>query len=238
MTEQEWPATSGCDAEVPIVGSRLWPFAHGDLEVDDRGAIDRFQCADAQSRGAFECGDGDPVDADRVWAVGGAWLEDAGERDVGVSGRVGLEDISVGEVEPGEQDQLVADADAMKRVAEDGLDLEQRFGCALEGLIRGLSRRAQRRADDADRTDRVLLDFVHSYVSLARALSGSVDLVPALLAVGPRHGAVAAEDEVVPVVAGPDADLVAVGIDGDRWEASAGEQERPRRCVAAVHDLV
>ena len=43
---------------------------------------------------------------------------------------MGLEDVSVGEVEPGEQDQCVADADPMQRVGEDGIDLEHGFGGA------------------------------------------------------------------------------------------------------------
>src|SRR5262249_48593449 len=124
---------------------------------------------DAQTRRAFECGDRDSVDADRVWAVRGARSEDARKWDVGVSGRVGLEDVSVGEVEPGEQDQCVADADPMERVGEDGIDLEHGFGGALEGLVRGIRRRAQPRVDDADRAHGVRLDSVHRCTSLARA---------------------------------------------------------------------
>src|SRR6476661_996126 len=68
--------------------------------------------------------------------------------------------------------------------------------------------------------------------------SRSARLVPVLLAVRPRHGAVAGEDEVVGVVAGPDADLRAVGVDGDGWDAGTGEHQRSRRHVASVHDLV
>jgi hypothetical protein len=40
-------------------------------------------------------------------------LKTPGEWEVRVPGRVGLEDVSVGEVEPGEQDEVVADADPM-----------------------------------------------------------------------------------------------------------------------------
>src|SRR5262249_14990275 len=100
------------------LGSRVWGFAHRDLEVDDGRAVDRFQCVDAQTRRAFECGDRDSVDANRVWAVRGARSEDARKWDVGVSGRVGLEDVSVGEVEPGEQDQSVPAPDPTERLAE------------------------------------------------------------------------------------------------------------------------
>src|SRR5262249_43941376 len=72
-------------------------------------------------------------------------------------------------VEPGEQDQCVADADPMERVGEDGIDLEHGFGGALEGLVRGIRRRAQPRVDDADRAHGVRLDSVHRCTSLARA---------------------------------------------------------------------
>src|SRR5690242_12729608 len=109
------------------------------------------------------------MDADRVRAVGRAGSEDAGEWDVRVPGRVGLEDVSVGEVEPGEQDEFVADADPMQSVTEGGRDLEHGCGCALEGLVRRLRRRAQARADDADRAYPVWLASVHPCASLARA---------------------------------------------------------------------
>jgi hypothetical protein len=73
-----------------------------------------------------------------------------------------MEDVPVGEVQPGEQDQLVADADSVQRGADAGLDLEQGFGRALERLVRSVRRRTQCRADDADSVDRVGLASRHS----------------------------------------------------------------------------
>jgi hypothetical protein len=53
-----------------------------------------------------------------------------------------LEDVAVGEVQPGEQDQLVADLNPMKSVAEGRVDVEHGAGCALERLVGGVVRRA------------------------------------------------------------------------------------------------
>src|SRR5262249_20767792 len=65
----------------------------------------------------------------------------------------------------------------------------------------------------------------------------SAGLVPALLAVRPRHGGATLEDEVV-LFASPDADCVAVRVDGDARHLRAREQQRPRGRLAPVHDLV
>lgn len=59
-----------CRGIVVVAVSRFWRVGHCDLEVDDRGAVDRLECVDAYGGWAFECGDGDSVDADRVWTVG------------------------------------------------------------------------------------------------------------------------------------------------------------------------
>lgn len=58
---------------------------------------------------------------------------------------MGLQDSAVGEVQPGEQDQLVAGPEAMECVDEAWVDLEQRVGCALERLVGRFDGRAQRR---------------------------------------------------------------------------------------------
>jgi hypothetical protein len=74
---------------------------------------------------------------------------------------VSLEDVSVGEVEPGEQDQLVAGVDPMQCVRVASIDLEDGGGCAFECLVRRLFWRGQRRPDDADLAYRVWLDPLH-----------------------------------------------------------------------------
>jgi hypothetical protein len=75
---------------------------------------------------------------------------------------VGLEDVAVGEVEQGEQDQFVAGLDAVECVGEGGVDLELRLGCTFECLVGRAGARAQRRADDADRAQHVWVAFVHT----------------------------------------------------------------------------
>jgi len=69
---------------------------------------------------------------------------------------MGLEDASVGEVQPGEHDQLVARLDAVQRFGESWLDLQKRLRCAL-GLVGGIGHRAERRANHADRVHSVRL---------------------------------------------------------------------------------
>lgn len=84
-----------------------------------------------------------------------------------VSGMVGspagwvCQDVAVGEVEPGEHDELVAGLDAMEGVGEGGVDLEGRFGCAFERLVGRVGGPTQRRVDDADWMHQVGLAFAH-----------------------------------------------------------------------------
>jgi hypothetical protein len=56
---------------------------------------------------------------------------------------VGLEDASVGEVQPGEHDQLVTRLDAVQGVGERGIDLQERLRRAL-GLVGGIGDRVKR----------------------------------------------------------------------------------------------
>ncbi len=62
----------------------------------------------------------------------------------------------------GEHDQLVTRFDAVQRVGERGIDLQQRFRCARECLVGGTGDRAQRRANDPDWVQQVGLGLVHS----------------------------------------------------------------------------
>src|SRR5207302_2389983 len=91
----------------------------------------RLECADVQVQ-SFNGGDGDAVDADRVRSVRRASSEDAGERNVGVARGMRQEDAAVGEVQPGEHDELIAGLDAVK---PGGIELEPRLRCAFERLI-------------------------------------------------------------------------------------------------------
>src|SRR5262249_48805138 len=89
--ELDDPATSHPPGTVGASGSRFWRVAHRDLEIQNRGPVDRLQCQDTKVCRALERGDGHAVDSDRVRPVGGAGPKDAGQRGVRVSRRVGLQ---------------------------------------------------------------------------------------------------------------------------------------------------
>jgi hypothetical protein len=93
---------------------------------------------------SFNGGDGDAVDADRVRSVRRACSEDAGEWNVGVARGMCQEDAAVGEVQPGEHDELVAGLDALKPVGNGGIELEPRLRCAFERLIGSVGWGAER----------------------------------------------------------------------------------------------
>ena len=79
------------------------------------------------------------------------------------------EDVAVGEVQPGEQDELVARLYALKPVGERWIDLEQRLRCAFECLIRSVGGKAERRANDADRVREIPLVLCRAGKSCAVA---------------------------------------------------------------------
>jgi len=54
------------------------------------------------------------------------------------------EDAAVGDVQPGEHDELVAGLDAVKAVGNGGIELEPRLRCAFERLIGSVGGAAKR----------------------------------------------------------------------------------------------
>jgi hypothetical protein len=50
-----------------------------------------------------------------------------------------LEDASIGQVKPGEQDEVLPRGDAMQHASAGGVDLLQGYRCSLERLIRGIA---------------------------------------------------------------------------------------------------
>src|SRR5436853_7259833 len=91
-----------------------------DLEVDYRGTVDRLQCTDPQRGCGVPCSYDHAVEPDRIWPARGARPKDAGQGDPFVSHRVRLQDVPVGQMQPGQDDQLVARLDAMQGAAERG----------------------------------------------------------------------------------------------------------------------
>src|SRR5437588_7986249 len=73
---------------------------------------------------------------------------------------------------------------------------------------------------------------------MAAALRLFEGFLPALLSIRPRHRGAASEDQLISLVAGPYADLVAVRVNGDGRHSRAREHQRPGRRPAPVHQLV
>src|SRR5215472_17647165 len=94
------------------------------LDVDDRGSVDGLEGVDLEPVLVVYAQEPCAVEADGVGAVGGAGGEDSGERVAGVGAGVDLEGVAVGLVEPGEDPDLVAGAEAFDGLAEVGEDLE------------------------------------------------------------------------------------------------------------------
>ena len=77
------------------------------LDVEDRRAIHRFEAAHAHAT-AVDAGNGDLMQPDRIRPVRGPRGEDAGHRSRPIAARVVDDDVAVGAIEPGEDDDLVA----------------------------------------------------------------------------------------------------------------------------------
>src|SRR5579859_670117 len=75
-------------AAVAACGGCAWRLQDR-LDVDDRGAVERLDRADAQA-GAVDRADRDRVQADRVGAIRRAGGEHAGERVAAIRARVNL----------------------------------------------------------------------------------------------------------------------------------------------------
>jgi len=74
------------------------------------------------------------VQAEGVGAIGRASSEDAGERHFFVATRMHLKRAAAGVVEPSDEDQFLADGDAMKSFGELGSDVEPDVRSAFAAL--------------------------------------------------------------------------------------------------------
>ena len=115
------------------------------LQVEDRCAVDRLERANVQPRRRPDRRNGHAMQADRVWAVGGASCEHTGQRRVRVSSWVSLEDVSIGQVKPGEQEEVLPCPDVMqcssRRVVGWQLAGHMRTTLVLDAPSMALSRR-------------------------------------------------------------------------------------------------
>jgi hypothetical protein len=95
------------------------------------------------------------MQAERVRSVRRPRGEHPGERDVRIAARMHLEHVAIGEVKPGDHDDLVARGQPAQRSLEPRIDVDPRVGRSLGTLPRCLIQRAQRRPDVPDRLERV-----------------------------------------------------------------------------------
>jgi hypothetical protein len=79
----------------------------------------------------------------------------------GIVARPGLQHVALAAVEPGEDEDLVADLDPVQGLNQIGLEDDPRLGRPLVSLLRSVRPIGERRFDPADRPD---LDLIHTRV--------------------------------------------------------------------------
>src|SRR5690348_11910806 len=89
-----------------------------------------------------------------------------------------LEDVTVGAIEPGDDDDVFANRDASERSSIDGIDLEPCIGRALRTLTRRGGERAKGRADAPDRTQCILTNRGRASRLLAHGFCSSAMTFP------------------------------------------------------------
>ena len=100
------------------------------------------------------------MQTDWVGTVGRAGAEDALAGTAGVVARVDGEDVAIGAIEPGEDQQLVSDREVRGGLGDAGVECDPGLGGALVALFRRRRGVAQRRLDP---TDRPQLDRLAGY---------------------------------------------------------------------------
>lgn len=101
----------------PSCRARNIPFSAGlqhGFDVDNRRLVDRFHVSHAAPQ-AVDRKNLDDVHAQRVRPVGRPGGEHAMEGPAGVSARMHLSDVAVGEMQPGDHDDVVADLQTVER---------------------------------------------------------------------------------------------------------------------------
>ena len=98
--------------------------------------------------------DPDAVQADRVGPVGRAGAEDALLRPGQVAARMHPQDVTPSAIQPREDQDVVADANAVEGLEHGRLEDEPGVGRALVALVWRRRDVGQRRLDRADRRDR------------------------------------------------------------------------------------
>src|SRR5262249_40952312 len=122
------------------------------LDVDDRGAVDRFDGPDAKPS-AVDLAHDDRMKPERVRPIRGSRREDACERIARIGSWMDLHHVAPRAVKPGDHDDLVASGEAKQRVRSPRMHMEPGVWCAFRSLSRRLAARLQCRSDDTDRPE-------------------------------------------------------------------------------------
>ena len=122
------------------------------FDVDDGCAVDGFEGADFEGS-AVDLEDRDAMEAEGVGAVGAAGGEDAGEGIVLVAAGMDGEGVAAGEVEPGDEDDLVAFLGAVEGRGEVGVDGDPGIWGAFVTLFGGVGAVFYGGLDEADWLD-------------------------------------------------------------------------------------
>jgi hypothetical protein len=116
-------------------------FEHG-LDVYHRSAVDRLEVSDADAKVVNRKRFHD-LQAERIWAIGRARGEDALQWSRWVPARMDLANVSVGQVKPRDDDDVIPGSHAFERRSHAGIQQQP----AVRGVFVALARRRRRISD-------------------------------------------------------------------------------------------
>src|SRR5579872_5055534 len=119
------------------------------FNVHDRSAIDRLDWSEKHSSLGNSLY-GDPVEPQRIGSIRGSCREDADQGTALVRARMDFKHIAPGLMQPRDDNDFVADDDAVERLHDGRLYLEPRVRRALGTLFGRVGARLQGRSDNAD----------------------------------------------------------------------------------------
>ena len=119
------------------------------FDVEDRGTVEGFEVADLDAW-AVDCDDLDSVETDGIRTVGGSGTEDSFLGAGFVSARVDTEDVAVGAIKPGEEEDSFAYLERRERVEDGRVEVQPSGRGAFVGLAGGGRRVGERRDNSPD----------------------------------------------------------------------------------------
>src|SRR4029077_12564095 len=121
-----------------ILGVSAVSWIERDLEVENRGAVDRFECGNVDPGRRLDRRDRDAMESDRIRPVRRARREHSGQRPSPVATRADLKDVARTLVEPGDRDEVHACSPAFERSNESVVEFENgrwRSGARAPGRV-------------------------------------------------------------------------------------------------------